>query len=109
MKSSSSERNPKFNEQLTAWDRMGHLNPVLTKLATSSKDSSLQENSLTNGLPAGWTRTTLVIREGRLEKLKALAYWERTQIKDIIEELVENFVSAREIRPIPKEKKKLLK
>ena len=79
------------------------------KTPSPNKDSSLQENSLTNGLPAGWTRTTLVIREDHLEKLKALAYWERTQIKDIIEELVENFVSARDIRPIPKEKKKLLK
>ena len=69
---------------------------------------NLSEDTLKKGLPTGWTRTTMVIREDFLEKLKDVAYWERANVKDLFDEILENFISSREIKPRPKEKKKIL-
>lgn len=68
----------------------------------------LEKKTLKKGLSSGWTRTTVVMREELLERLKDLAYWERTGIKHIIDEVVEKFFSTREVKPRPKEKKKIL-
>lgn len=65
-------------------------------------------NTVDKGLARGWTRTTLVIREEYFERLKDFAYWERTNVKDLFDEIVEKFISSREIKPRPKEKKKIL-
>lgn len=69
---------------------------------------SLSEDTLKKGLPSGWTRTTMVIRENFLERLKDVAYWERANVKDLFDEILEKFISSREIKPRPKEKKKIL-
>ena len=46
---------------------------------------------------SNWTRTTMIIREEHLEKLKDFAYWERAHVKDLFEEIIEEFVSSRSI------------
>ena len=69
---------------------------------------SLSEDTLKKGLLSGWTRTTLVIREDFLEKLKDIAYWERANVKELFDEILEKFISSRDIKPRPKEKKKIL-
>lgn len=82
-----------------------------TKDQKNSKEPLHQinlEDTIKKGLPSGWTRTTMVIREDFLEKLKAVAYWERANVKDLLDELLEKFFSSREIKPRPKEKKKIL-
>jgi hypothetical protein len=38
------------------------------------------------GLQDGWIRATFILRKDYLEKLKALAYWERKKIKEVIDE-----------------------
>ncbi len=38
------------------------------------------------GLKDGWIRATFILRKDYLEKLKALAYWERKKIKEVIDE-----------------------
>lgn len=53
------------------------------------------------------TRATLIVNEEVLEKLKAIAYWERTLIKDVVNEALEESVKRYEkkhgeIQPIPK-------
>lgn len=73
-----------------------------------TKDQIRLEDTLKKGLPSGWTRTTVVIREDFLEKLKDVAYWERANVKDLFDEILEKFFSSREIKPRPKEKKKIL-
>ncbi|HAF30439.1 MAG TPA: hypothetical protein DCG75_15460 [Bacteroidales bacterium] len=40
-----------------------------------------------------YARTTLIINKQMYEKIKAVAYWERKQIKDIIEEAFKNILS----------------
>ena len=40
------------------------------------------------GLKDGWIRATFILRKDYLEELKALAYWERKKIKEVIDEKV---------------------
>lgn len=55
-------------------------------------------------------RATFIVNESFLEKIKALAYWEREQIKDIVNEAFKDKIAKYEkkngeIKPIPKSKK----
>jgi len=52
-------------------------------------------------------RATFIINEDLLEKLKAIAYWERSLIKDVLDKAIQEAVSkyekkSGEIKPIPK-------
>ena len=44
------------------------------------------------GLPDGWTRATFIVREANLEQLKALAYYHRRPLKDILEEALARYL-----------------
>jgi hypothetical protein len=66
------------------------------KITKSSQDKT----------PEGETRATFIVREDLLEKIKAVAYWERARIKDIINgalvDVVERYEAEHgEIKPIP--------
>jgi len=55
------------------------------------------------------TRATFIVKEDLLNKVKALAYWEREQIKETINSALQNFIyqyedKNGEIKPIPKKK-----
>ena len=49
------------------------------------------------GLHDGWTRATFILRKNHLEKLKALAYWERRTIKEVIDEALESYLKEKRI------------
>jgi hypothetical protein len=53
------------------------------------------------------TRATFIVKEELLEKLKAIAYWDRVLIKDVVNTALQEAIDAREkksgeIKPIPK-------
>jgi len=53
------------------------------------------------------TRATFIINEGLLDKLKAVAYWERSLIKDVLAEALQGYLEQYEqkhgkIKNIPK-------
>jgi CheY-like chemotaxis protein len=54
------------------------------------------------GLQQGWTRATFIVQTDLLEKIKALAYWERRSIKEVIDEALEIYLKDKEIVPIEK-------
>lgn len=59
------------------------------------------------GTKEGETRATFIVREELVDKLKAIAYWDRMKIKDIIASALEEAVSKYEkrngvVKPIPK-------
>lgn len=59
------------------------------------------------GTKEGETRATFIIKEELLDKVKALAYWERLKIKDVLNTALEETVARYEkkngdIKPIPK-------
>jgi hypothetical protein len=69
-----------------------------TKEITKSSQQGTKENE---------TRATFIVNEELLEKLKAIAYWERLLIKDVFNSAMEEAVSKYEkkhgeIKPIPK-------
>ena len=53
------------------------------------------------GLHEDLTRATFIMRQEHLEKIKAYAYWERLQIKDVLDEMCEHFFQRKKVRSIP--------
>ena len=58
--------------------------------------------STRQGLKEGWTRATFIVREEHLEKVKALAYWDRKEIKQVIDEALEEFLEGKSIKRVRK-------
>jgi hypothetical protein len=52
------------------------------------------------GLKAGWTRGTFILRKDHLDKIKSLAYWERKQVKEVMDEVLEDYLSGKRIKPM---------
>ena len=50
-------------------------------------------------LQDGWTRATFILRKHHLEKLKALAYWERKTIKEVIDEALGAYLEGKVLNP----------
>jgi hypothetical protein len=50
------------------------------------------------GLKDGWIRATFILRKDYLEKLKALAYWERKKIKQVVDEAFRLYLRRRKTR-----------
>jgi len=47
------------------------------------------------GLQDGWTRATFILRKRHLEELKALAYWERKTIKEVMDEALGSYLKGK--------------
>ncbi len=60
------------------------------------------------GLHDGWTRATFILRKNHLEKVKALAYWERKTIKEVIDEALGVYLKEKIINPPNKKMKQKL-
>ncbi len=58
------------------------------------------------GLKEGWTRATFIVREEHLEKLKALAYWERKQLKELVDEVLGSYLKSKKVKPVKKREEK---
>ncbi|MFZ5953809.1 MAG: hypothetical protein ACOYT8_01775 [Candidatus Dependentiae bacterium] len=56
------------------------------------------------GLPAGWTRATFIIEEKMNDKIRALAYWERLTVKEIVYEALRDYLKGKQIKPIPEKR-----
>lgn len=55
-------------------------------------------NSLEKGLQDGWTRATFVLRKEYLKKLKAVSYWDRKKMKDVVDEALGNYLKGKRVR-----------
>jgi hypothetical protein len=42
-----------------------------------------------------WTRTTVLMRDDHLEKFKILAWWEKSTMKDLFNEMIEMYLSSK--------------
>jgi len=51
------------------------------------------------GLKNGWTRATFILRDDYLEKIKALAYWERKKVKEVVDEALGFYLKGKRIKP----------
>ena len=78
--------------------------PKRGRPATSTREITKSSQEVTK---EGETRATFIVKEELLEKLKAIAYWDRMKIKDVIASALEDAVAKYEkkngeIKPIPK-------
>ena len=69
-----------------------------TRVVTKSSQEGTKENE---------TRATFILNEELLEKVKAIAYWDRVLIKDVVNTALQEIVVKYEkkngdIKPIPK-------
>ena len=58
----------------------------------------MQTKSSQEGLKDGWTRATFILREDYLGKIKALAYWKRRNIKEVMDEVLKEYLKGRKIK-----------
>ncbi len=58
--------------------------------------------STEKGLQKGWTRATFIVDRTLNEKIKALAYWERLTVKEVVHEALCQYLQARKVKSIPK-------
>jgi hypothetical protein len=64
-------------------------------------------NSSSDNLQSGYSRVTYIVSEELIEKVKALAYWERCSIKETMEKVITSYVEEYEkkngkLKPINK-------
>jgi hypothetical protein len=67
--------------------------------------NTLEIPSARRGLQEDLTRATFIMKQEFLEKIKAYAYWERVQIKDVLDEMCEQFFENKKVRSIPEKQK----
>ena len=60
----------------------------------------VEANSLEKGLQDGWTRATFVLRKDYLSKFKAVSYWERKKMKEVIDEALGSYLKGKRIKPV---------
>ena len=51
------------------------------------------------GLKNGWTRATFILKTDYVEKIKALAYWERKKVKEVVGEILGLYLKGKRIKP----------
>ena len=66
-----------------------------TEESNSLKEIEIQEE-----------KRTFSINVEHLSNLEALAYWERTSMKEIIDEALTQYFQDKKVKPLPSEKKK---
>lgn len=59
-----------------------------------------QRSASAKGLPIGWTRATLIVRESHLKKLKAVSYWDRVTIKHLVDQALDCFLADKRVRSL---------
>ena len=67
------------------------------------------ESTSEKGTKEGETRATIIVKKETLSQIKALSYWERLPVKDIIAKALETEIARYlkelgEIKPLPKNK-----
>ena len=51
-----------------------------------------------------WIRTTVMIREVNHGKIKAVTYWEKKGIKEVVDEALKLYLKGKKVKPLPKKK-----
>ena len=68
-------------------------------LGTPSKPA--RGSTTSKGLRPGWTRATFIVREEAIQQLKAVAYWDRKELKRVVEEAFRDYLAGKKVEPMP--------
>ena len=71
-----------------------------------TKDPKPKPAPKTTPTPPKETRATFIVDPQDVEKLKAIAYWERLKMKDVADEMLKGYIKAYEkkhgeVKPLP--------
>ena len=77
--------------------------PPSTQEKPSTPSRQARGSTTSRGLRPGWTRATFIVRDETLQKLKAVAYWDRKELKRVVEEAFQSYLSGKRTDPIPVE------
>jgi len=50
-----------------------------------------------------WTRATFIVRRDKLDKLRAVAYWDRTNLKRALDKALDHYLKGKAVKPVPGE------
>lgn len=53
----------------------------------------------------GMIRKTFIIKPEYHEKIKALAYWERREITEIMDEILDSYFQGKTVKPVPEKRR----
>jgi hypothetical protein len=77
--------------------------PEMPQLVASAKTKTPQKRgfvSASAGLPEGYTRATFIIRQDHIDRLKALAYVNKSSIKDLVDQAMTKFLKDKDVATI---------
>lgn len=85
---------------------LGETGKKPTKESTPQRVAPALVKSTKEGLAPNETRATFIVDEDLLGKVKALAYWERLHVKEVIAQLLQEGISSYEkrkgkLKPVP--------
>jgi hypothetical protein len=67
------------------------------KISADKQPESAERETLKSSrenLPADWTRATFIVRGDKLKRLKDYANAERRSLKDVVDDMIEQFLGA---------------
>lgn len=80
-----------------------HNSPEKPQLAASAKIKTPQKRgfvSASAGLPEGYTRATFIIKHDHIDRLKALAYVNKSSLKDLVDQAMTKFLKDKDVNTI---------
>ncbi len=69
------------------------------KTTSSERSVSILEESKSSyaGLRQGWVRATFIVQEEHLELLKTIAYWDKTSLKDVVNQALSTYLENKKL------------
>lgn len=80
--------------------------PEKTKRGRPKTQNKIITKSSQEGTKDNETRATFIVNEELLEKVKAISYWDRILLKEVINNALENYIKLKNPKPRPEEIRK---
>ncbi len=74
------------------------------KVDSIPKGMVAPKNTMQTGLSSAWTRATFLVNKDLNEKIKAVAYWDRLTVKEVLHEALMEYLKGRSVKPVPKKR-----
>jgi hypothetical protein len=68
--------------------------PVKRKVGRPRTSTKVARNTTEEGTLPGEKRATYILKEEHVDKMKAIAYWDRVKIKKVLEAAMERYIAA---------------
>jgi len=73
----------------------------MTRSSSKRKQSVQRTRPAEIGCKAGYMRRTLHVSKEQLQKLDAIAYWDRLDLKEVVEQAFAQYLQGRRVKPRP--------